>query len=31
MSAGQARSIYESTKNEALAFARDLVSRITKR
>lgn len=31
MSSGQARSIYETTKNEALTFARDLLNRITKR
>jgi uncharacterized protein (DUF697 family) len=31
MSSGQARSLYETTKNEALTFARDLASRITKR
>lgn len=31
MSAGQASSIYESTKQEALAFARDVLARITKR
>ena len=31
MSAGQAKSIYESTRDEALAFARDLVARIMKR
>ena len=31
MSSGQARSIYESTKNEALTFARDIIARITKR
>lgn len=31
MSAGQASSIYESTKNEALNFARDLLARITRR
>jgi uncharacterized protein (DUF697 family) len=31
MSSGQAKSLYESTKNEALTFARDLIARITKR
>ncbi len=31
MSAGQARAIYEKTKDEALAFARDLAGKITKR
>jgi uncharacterized protein (DUF697 family) len=31
MSSGQAKSIYETTKKEALSFARDLISRITKR
>jgi hypothetical protein len=31
MSAGQARSIYETTKNEAMTFARDLLKRITNR
>lgn len=31
MSSSQARSIYESTKNEALTFARDLLKRVTKR
>ncbi len=31
MSAGQASSIYESTKNDALTFARDLLTRFTKR
>jgi uncharacterized protein (DUF697 family) len=31
MSSGQAKSLYESTKNEALTFARDLVGRITKK
>jgi uncharacterized protein (DUF697 family) len=31
MSSTQAKSIYESTRNEALSFARDLLDRITKR
>ncbi|HET6894525.1 MAG TPA: hypothetical protein VFH72_03990 [Candidatus Baltobacteraceae bacterium] len=31
MSSGQAKSLYESTKNEAMTFARDLISRITKK
>jgi hypothetical protein len=31
MSAGQASSIYESTKKDALDFARDLMARFTKR
>jgi uncharacterized protein (DUF697 family) len=31
MSAGQASSIYESTKKDALEFARDLMARFTKR
>jgi uncharacterized protein (DUF697 family) len=31
MSSGQASSIYESTKTDALKFARDLIARITKR
>jgi uncharacterized protein (DUF697 family) len=31
MSSGQAKSLYESTKNEALTFARDLIARITKK
>ncbi len=31
MSSGQAKSIYETTKKEALSFARDFLSRITKR
>ena len=31
MSAGDARTLYESTKNEAMTFARDLLRRITKR
>lgn len=31
MSAGQAKSLYESTKKEALAFARDLMARFIKR
>lgn len=31
MSSGQAKSLYESTKNEAMIFARDLVARITKK
>lgn len=31
MSSGQARSIYESTKKEAMTFARDLLKRITNR
>ena len=31
MSSADARSLYETTKNEALSFARDLLSRLTKR
>jgi len=31
MSSGQARSIYENTKKEAMAFARDFIARFTKR
>ncbi|HLI96658.1 MAG TPA: hypothetical protein VKT72_11310 [Candidatus Baltobacteraceae bacterium] len=31
MSSGQARTLYENTKNEAMTFARDVVSRFTKR
>ncbi len=31
MSAGQAKSIYEQTKNEAMTFARDLLRRVTNR
>jgi uncharacterized protein (DUF697 family) len=31
MSSGQAKSIYENTKNEAMAFARDFIERFTKR
>ena len=31
MSSGQAKSLYDTTKNEALSFARDLLGRITKR
>lgn len=30
MSSGQAKSLYESTKNEALTFARELLARLTK-
>lgn len=31
MSSGQAKTLYESTKNEAMTFARDLLARITKK
>jgi hypothetical protein len=31
MSAGQASSIYENTKKDALDFARELMNRVTKR
>jgi len=31
MSSGQAKSLYENTKNEAMTFARDLASRFTKK
>jgi uncharacterized protein (DUF697 family) len=31
MSSGQAKSLYETTKNEALAFTRDLLARMTKK
>ncbi len=31
MSSGQAKSLYESTKNEAMIFARDLLARLTKK
>lgn len=31
MSSGQAKTLYENTKNEALTFARDLIARITKK
>ncbi len=31
MSSGQAKSLYESTKNEAMTFARDLAARFTKK
>ncbi len=31
MSSGQAKSLYESTKNEAMTFARELIARLTKK